>query len=89
MKAKDILPVLLTMLFAFFFLACNHKTNENSITKTEVEGEAESSLFFTIDFSEIIKHKQNVNLSEIAQSVEYVALENNNIPCSEIFMMYN
>ncbi|MBN2635720.1 MAG: 6-bladed beta-propeller [Prolixibacteraceae bacterium] len=77
MKTRKIFPVLLTLILAFSLFACNQQTSKNT-SDTEKEDEfTEPSAFFTIDFAEIIKHKRDVNLSEIAKSVEFIPLENN------------
>ncbi len=73
MKATTVF--LLSSLFAIL-LSCSSNKNQSEATGAEVEKVADTNAFFTINFAEIIKEQKEVPLSEIAESVEYVPLEN-------------
>ncbi len=74
MKTKKLL--LLSILLVSFF-ACNQKSAKDNSNSEEAVKHEDTSAFFTIDFAEIIKNKRDVPISEIAESVEYIPLENN------------
>ena len=58
-------------------IACNTESKNKVQSEIETEQNIKTDSFFTIDFAEIIKHKRDVYISEIAESVEYIPLENN------------
>jgi len=77
MKFKNRRPALKIFCFFFFivFVGSQSKSSNNKGLK-EPETQVESNSFFTIPFADIIKHKREVSLSEIAESVEFVQFEN-------------
>jgi len=72
MKRKSLIYVLILTLGLF---SCQSKQPKEEET-TEPEGKVKKELFFTIPFAEIIKNKREVNLSEIAENIEIIPLEN-------------
>ena len=77
MKVQNLYDSLkiISLVFFVFFISCQSKSTKTYESK-ESETQVESNHFFTIDFAEIIKHKREVPISEIAESVEYIPLEN-------------
>lgn len=74
MKTKITLKNLLFVAVLFSF-ACSSKENKTTLVENKSKVEQETNQFFTIPFAEIIKHKREVPLSEIAESVEFIQLE--------------
>ncbi len=60
-----------------FVLSCNTESKNKVQPEIETGQNIKADSFFAIDFAEIIKHKREVPLSEIAEGVEYIPLENN------------
>ena len=79
---------LLSLLVAIFF-SCSSKKNQNENTNSEVKEEVDPNPFLTIDFAEIIKDQKEVSLSEIAERVESVSLENSDKALLGNVLMYN
>jgi len=77
MKSQNLRPALKIICFVLFvaFVGCQSKSPKVSELK-EPETQVETNPFFTINFAEIIKHKREVPISEIAESVEFVPFEN-------------
>ncbi len=67
MKTKNFLPFITLIFILASFLSCNRKSSDKESNSTETDGQNESATFFTINFAEIIKHKTEVSLSEIAE----------------------
>lgn len=75
MKTSDLI---LFSLFTVFLISCSSSKNQNENTTAERAAavKEKENTFFTIDFAEIIKDQKEVPLSEIAESVKYIQLEN-------------
>ena len=76
MKAKNFLHFIALIFILASFLSCNRKSSDKESNSIETVGQNESATFFTINFAEIIKHKTEVPLSEIAGNVEIIQFEN-------------
>lgn len=76
------LPLIsICLTLACFSFGCQSKTKNNSVDETQTRKEEQkpskkNNPFFTIDFAEIIKHKREVQLSEFAESIEFIQFEN-------------
>lgn len=77
MKVQNFRPLLqfFSLVLFIVLISCQPKSTEKN-KSTESEKQVESNSFFTIPFAEIIKHKREVPLSEIAESVEFIQFEN-------------
>ncbi len=71
---KKVLQSLLLLLF--IATACNNKPQSNIPQEIAASDSISSNAFFTIPFAEIIKHKQEVPISKIAENVEFIQFEN-------------
>lgn len=68
--------ILLLILVLFIIVsACSNEAQNKNKAKETFETEA-SDTFFTINFAKIIQQKREIPISEIAESVEYIPLEN-------------
>ncbi len=67
-------PLILVSLICF--PGCRSERKPEGTKTIETEIQEQKNAFFTIDFAEIIKHPREVLLSEIAESIEYIPLEN-------------
>lgn len=76
MKTKYLLFFSAFILFLAFLPGCNQKSATENSGPEETTEQEDPNVFFTIDFAEIIKTQRDVLLSEIAESVEYIPLEN-------------
>jgi len=77
MKTKNLYVFPISIVLFIFFFGCNSETKKSDSNVEETVEKQETPASFTIDFAEIVKHKREVPLSEIAESVEYIPLENN------------
>lgn len=64
------------LLTTVFIAACQSNPSKEKSTSNQPENQTAKDQFFTIDFAEIIKDKEEVPLSEIAETVEFIPLEN-------------
>ncbi len=72
---KQLIRHLFSLATFFICLVSCMQQKESKITDDIVLPIQDQDAFFTIDFADIIKNKQEVYLSHIAESVEYIPLE--------------
>ncbi len=65
----------LILVFVLISNGCQSKSNNPNLDNPLEKQVVQKDEFFSIDVPELLKHKQKVNVSEIATSIEYIPLE--------------
>ncbi len=62
--------LILIIIILTFFYSCQTKSNESYQSRLKKDA------FYTIDFANLVRDKRDISISEIAQSVDYLHLDN-------------